>query len=178
MTITSPASTVFAQRLREIREARGMSRPQLARLMTERGRPMTKLALHRIENGDRKVSLDEAIAFAETLRAALAALLSPAEGTYLALTDKHAVDGAGLRQWLVTGHAVEAWPVTPVAEDREHLDAMLRKALAAYAIALVDAGRVDDLAGAQAAIDAIEAALKRHHQALAQMEKEVATDAG
>jgi len=165
-----PPSEVFAERLREVRAARGMSRPALARRMTEVGRPMNKLALLRIEKGDRKLSLDEALAIAWILSAAPAHMISPPADEHVWITDEHGVDGGGLRHFLQTGFAVPAWPASPREEDRAELQLFLMRALTAHAAALVDAGRGGDKAGAQAAVSAIEAALERHRKALAEIE--------
>jgi transcriptional regulator with XRE-family HTH domain len=70
-------SEVFAVRLRETRKARNLSQTELARRMTNAGRPMSKEALLRIENGTRGLSLDEAIALIAVLFAVPPHLLTP-----------------------------------------------------------------------------------------------------
>ena len=151
----SAPSVVFAKRLRVIREDRGKSRPQLARELTDAGRPMSKLALLRIENGDRKLSLDEALALAQILYVAPAHLLTPTEGELVWLTNGVGLEGQELRDFLLTGQPVQAWPETPIEEDVASLELILEGALAAYAVALVDAMRGGDRAGAKAAVDAM-----------------------
>lgn len=170
-------STVFARRLRETRDRRNLSQTDLAVLLADAGRKMSKPALLRIESGERKVSLDEALAFAWALQASPANLLSPDEGAMLALTEKAAVDGDALRHWLVTGQAIPAWPADPDADDRANLDEILKSALTAYSVAMVDASRAGDKAGAQAAADAIVAAVERHRGALARIAEKAATHA-
>ena len=58
---------VFRRRLREVREARGVSQYDLVRELRALGYPMRQPAITRIERGQRKVSLDEAVAIAAAL---------------------------------------------------------------------------------------------------------------
>jgi transcriptional regulator with XRE-family HTH domain len=164
-------SEVFAERLRETRNARAMSQTQLAEEMTQQGRPISKAALLRIEKGTRGLTLDEAVALAATLFAAPANLLNPPEGSRLALTDNQAVSGDALRNWLLTGNPILAWPAAPTSEDRATLRVTLEQDLAQYARALIDAGRAGDKAGSQAAIDAITAAIARHNNAVDEIQR-------
>jgi transcriptional regulator with XRE-family HTH domain len=137
-------SEVFAKRLREMRKARGLSQAELAQLMTERGTPMNKAALLRIEKGERGLSLDEALAFAAVLNAAPAHLLSPRGEESVWLTDDMAVDGEGMRAWLL--HGFEFIATASNYHRGEHAKA-LERVVVAHAQALVDAVRGDDKAG-------------------------------
>jgi hypothetical protein len=139
--------------------------------MTDVGRPLSKLAIFKIENGERKITLDEALALADVLAVAPAHLLTPIDDEFVWLTDKAGVDGDGLRHFLLTGQGIPAWPKSPQREDEEELRLFLERALTAYGLALVDAGRGGDRAGAQAAVDAMTAAVDRHRQALAQINR-------
>src|SRR5688500_4231713 len=96
-------SEIFAARLRETRKARDLTQTELAQLMTDAGLPLSKPALLRIENGERGLSLDEAIALSAVLYAVPAHLLTPPDDGIVALTDKLGVDGEGLRAWLLHG---------------------------------------------------------------------------
>jgi len=141
-------SELFAARLKETRKARGLSQTELARRMTEGGRPMSKPALLRIEKGERKVSLDEALAFASVLWAVPANLLSPAGDDLVMLTDRTGMDGGALRSWLIHGN-----PFTGAPDEGEGTD--LARAALLIAQALVDANRVGDTDGKQHAVNAI-----------------------
>lgn len=160
------ASEVFALRLRETRRARDLSQSEVARRMTEAGRPMGKASLLRVENDTRGPTLDEAFALAQVLFAATANLLSPPEGALVALTDKVAVDGGGLRNWLLTGVGIPVWPEAPRDEDRGTLRVWFEDAVTAHAVALADAYRARDKAGIRAAVEAILASVGRYEQAL------------
>jgi transcriptional regulator with XRE-family HTH domain len=142
-------SEVFATRLRETRKARGFSQTELAQQMTEQGQPMSKAALLRIENGERGLSLDEALAFAAVLYAVPAHLLSPPDDAIVRLTDKLGVDGEGLRAWLVHGYEFIA---TASDYHRGERAKSLEKIVLANAQALVDARRGKDKAGEVAAL--------------------------
>ncbi len=78
-TATTPGET-FRHRLREAREARPMSQRGLAARLTELGLPMSQAAVTRIERGDRKCSLDEAVAIAAALDVAPMHLFLPIDG--------------------------------------------------------------------------------------------------
>jgi len=158
-------SKVFAQRLRETREARGLSQSELAQMLTDRGRPMNTTALLRVESGERKLSLDEAIALADVLQAAPANLLSPPDGSYVALTDNKGVDGDGIRNWLLTGVGIVVWPEPARAEDETKLRAWLDRELERGAVALADALRGHDKSGIKAAGGAILGAVEKYRKA-------------
>ena len=165
-----PASKVFAQRLRETRRNRDLNQTELAAMMSEAGRPLSKAGLLRIENGDRGISLDEAIALAFSLRAVPANLLSPPEGAVVELTAKAAVDGGGMRNWLVAGDPILAWPATPRDEDRDALAEILMRKVTYAATGMLDASRANDQAGMRAGLDAITNAIDKHRGALQQIE--------
>ena len=97
-------------------------------------------------------------------------LLSPPDGTPLALTDKMGMDGEGLRAWLITGDPVGAWPETPREEDRAALDKILEDTLSMLAQGLVDANRGKDTSGVKALYLAMEQAVDRHRTALRAIE--------
>ena len=168
MTSKLVPSKVFGSRLRETRKARRISQTALAQRMTDVGRPLDKAAVLRIENGERRLSLDEAIAFASVLNAVPANMLTPPDDEFLAVTDNVAIDGEALRSWLVTGSALPGWPqhMPGTPEDRLRLDALLEDRVAAYAQALVDADRAADLAGTKAAVIAIRGAVLEHRAAI------------
>jgi transcriptional regulator with XRE-family HTH domain len=153
-------SEVFSTRLRETRRARGMSQRALADAVTAAGRRMNKVAVSRLEKGpsERGVSLDEALALAYVLGGAPAHLLSPPEGELVALTDQAAVDGAGLRNFVMFGDPLLASPEGQRAADRMRLVF----AIEGYAQAIIDAKRGGDEAGRIAAAEAIQQAIETH----------------
>ncbi len=148
-------SDVFASRLRETRLARGLSQTELANRMTEAGRPLSKAALLRIETGQRGLSLDEALALAQLLQIAPAHLLSPPDGARVMLTEKAGVDGAGMRNWLLFGDPLLLTPEGRRSKSRTRMALTVE----AFALAITDAKRGGDRAGADAARAALEAAV-------------------
>jgi transcriptional regulator with XRE-family HTH domain len=161
---TMRPSEVFAGRLRETRQARGLSQAELARRLTDAGRPMSKAALLRIESGERGLSLDEALALAHGLNAVAAHLLSPPNGAFIALTDSFALDGSGLRDWLRYG--LWSWEPAPDEGHREGERANLEATLARLAVALTDAVNGNDKAGMKDVSWAIVETVRQHPEAL------------
>jgi transcriptional regulator with XRE-family HTH domain len=152
-------SEIFATRLRETREARGgKSQGEVAKMMRDEGRPMSKGAVLRLEKekpepGEGRVlSLDEAIAFAAVLNVSPAHLLSPRGDEKVGLTDKRAVDSAGLRAWLLHGYEFVA---TGSEYQRGERAKELERVVLAHAQAFVDAARGDDEAGKLDALKAL-----------------------
>jgi transcriptional regulator with XRE-family HTH domain len=152
-------SEVFAARLREVRNRRGLSQDALAQQMTDSGRPLSKAALLRIEKGKgfeeggRGLLLDEALALAVTLNAAPAHLLSPpGDGGYVMLTDKLGMDADAVRDWLTLG--LVGFEPAPESQRQDRARARFQERMAQLAVAFIDAGR-SDRAGAQAVLDAI-----------------------
>jgi transcriptional regulator with XRE-family HTH domain len=67
----------FAQRIRAFREALGMSAQAVADRLAEQGCPeITRAALSKIENGDRRVTLDEAVALCKAFDVSIAEAVS------------------------------------------------------------------------------------------------------
>ncbi len=145
-------SEVFAARLRETRRARGFSQTELAHTMTERGRPLSREALLRIENGERGLSLDEALALAAVLYVAPAHLLSPPDDGIVWLTDTQGVDGEGIRAWLLHG---DEFVATASEYQRGERAKAVGRAVLAHATALVDAQRGNDKAGVRVQLAAL-----------------------
>jgi transcriptional regulator with XRE-family HTH domain len=164
-------SEVFATRLRETRRARDLSQAELARRMTEVGRPMSKAALLRIENGERGLSLDEAIALTRILHAVPAQILTAPDGTLTALTGHESVDGGGMRNWLMYGEPVLAFSIAidlEGTEPRAVLRGRLESDITHHALALADAARANDKAGITAAGEAIVRAVHTYQEATEQ----------
>jgi transcriptional regulator with XRE-family HTH domain len=162
-------SEVFAQRLRETRKARGWTQAELAEQLNQRGIPMNRDALMRIERGARSVSLDEALGLAQCLYAVPALLLTPPEGRHVAIAPNMGLaiaDGDEVRDWLTTGVNV-LLPRVQGSGAHPALDASFKNTLAILAQALVDAARAGDQAGQRAAVKAIAKAVLDHDAAVA-----------
>lgn len=69
---------ITRKRVREERERQNLNLAALARRVTALGRPMSTLAVQRIEEGARRVDVDDLIALALALDIAPIALLAPA----------------------------------------------------------------------------------------------------
>jgi transcriptional regulator with XRE-family HTH domain len=152
-------SEVFIARLREMRDVRGLSQAELARRMTAAGRPLGKLALMRIESGERGLSLDEALALAALLNVAPAHLLTPPDdGQMVWLTANLGVDGEEMRNFLRFGH--------PLSRTPERLSSELEELALATARALVDATHGNDQAGKQDALRALGLIVLAHRDAM------------
>lgn len=148
-------SAVFAQRLREMRKARGLSQTQLSEMLTKHGIPLNRAALLGIEKQSRRVTLDEALAITAVLNAVPAYMLTPPDGSWVELTANYATDGSGLRQFLQQGFPWNVDPVPAEALEDAERDRFVLK-LAALARGLDDAARVvRDRAAIKDAVQAI-----------------------
>jgi transcriptional regulator with XRE-family HTH domain len=78
-----PVNEVLALRLREARQARGVSQAVTVRELEGRGRHMLRSTLAKIELGARDTSVPELIALAEALDVSPAFLLTPPPGQQL-----------------------------------------------------------------------------------------------
>jgi transcriptional regulator with XRE-family HTH domain len=67
----------FARRVRELREALGLSQIQLATTLTLKGVKIDPTSITRLEKGTRGVRLDEAVAIAEVLDRTVDEMLRP-----------------------------------------------------------------------------------------------------
>jgi transcriptional regulator with XRE-family HTH domain len=68
----------FARRLREVREAAGMTQQDLADLMRSTGNKIHRSTIGKIECGGRTVTIGEAVQLAAYLEVDLAGLVAPA----------------------------------------------------------------------------------------------------
>ncbi|MGZ4394536.1 MAG: helix-turn-helix domain-containing protein [Gaiellaceae bacterium] len=159
---------VFASRLPEIRRTRGVSQAELARLMTDQGRPLDKQAVLRIENGRRGLALDEALAICELLLVAPAHMLTPPEGSDIWLTEGRGLRENEVRNWLLFADPLL---ITPKGR-RTRLRVTLAHAIEVYAQAIVDAKNGGDDAGKKQAIDALEAVILNHNKEMGRIAPE------
>ncbi|WP_406462338.1 helix-turn-helix domain-containing protein [Streptomyces sp. NBC_01622] len=72
----------MAENLLELRKARGQSTLKLSAAMEELGQPVPASGITRIEKGDRRVDVDDLVAFALALNVSPNALLLPARWDY------------------------------------------------------------------------------------------------
>ncbi|MGW3571657.1 helix-turn-helix domain-containing protein [Streptomyces sp. NPDC000941] len=72
-----PSGEQVRRNVTRVREARGWDKKELARRVTELGRPMPELAVGRIEAGTRRVDVDDLVALAVALGVNVSALLLP-----------------------------------------------------------------------------------------------------
>jgi transcriptional regulator with XRE-family HTH domain len=102
----------LARRVAYERERRGWSPGGLARLMTKAGCPMNQSSIWKIENGEprRKITVDEAIAFAKVFETTLEELLTP--------PDLIAQTAAAERALRLLGHYGERFEAAAIALAR------------------------------------------------------------
>lgn len=168
---TWKASAVFSMRLREKRRDRGLSQRELAKRMTEAGRPLSKTSLQGIETGGRGLRLDTAIALAAELYAPPAKLLCPPNGATVQLTGKRFVDGDGMQNWLRTGWAIRVAPLKPRGEDLPLLEANFERGMTRHAAALLDSIKAKDDTGKGAALKAIADLMDGYRQTVLDHER-------
>jgi transcriptional regulator with XRE-family HTH domain len=72
-----PTGKTVAERIKDLRKQRQMQQSDLARRMTELGRPMAASAISKIETGERRVDVDDLMAFAVALDTPPHRLLMP-----------------------------------------------------------------------------------------------------
>ncbi|WP_338146201.1 helix-turn-helix transcriptional regulator [Streptomyces boncukensis] len=72
-----PSGEHVRRNVTRVREARGWDKKELARRVTELGRPMPELGIGRIEAGTRRVDVDDLVALAIALGVNVSALLLP-----------------------------------------------------------------------------------------------------
>jgi transcriptional regulator with XRE-family HTH domain len=72
-----PTGEAAAERVRELREAKGWTYKELSDRLTKHGRPIPSLGLRRIENQDRRIDADDLTALAVVLGVSPVSLLLP-----------------------------------------------------------------------------------------------------
>jgi transcriptional regulator with XRE-family HTH domain len=140
---TMQASDVFRLRLRDLRAARGMTQADLAVRMRATGNPMSMTAIQKVEAGQRGISLDEAFALTEALQGVPSYMLTPPGDKLIRLSEGLATDGAGLRQWLVSGLPFRSKQDPPSEIEDDVRSERLEANLVRLARGLIDATRID-----------------------------------
>lgn len=99
---SNEAGENFRLRLPDARKARGFtSQAQLAERLTTLGYPIHETSIARIESGERKVSLDDALMITAVLGCQLAHLLAPADGpANISLSSRLSFTAAIVRDWI------------------------------------------------------------------------------
>jgi transcriptional regulator with XRE-family HTH domain len=162
---TLPPSVVFGLRVQERRRGRGLTQAELAQRLKAKGYLIEQSGVSEIETGKRKggVPLELAFAIAEVLQAVPAHLLTPPGDKRIRLSESFAIDGPGLRRWLISGLP---W-TTARASDQPAPEEVagdvaweqFRDNLARLAFAFADATRIDRdaaNAAAQAIVDEVK----------------------
>lgn len=99
--VPGPFGGYVAQNVRRLREEQGLSLAQLSARLAEVGRPILSSGLHRLENGRRRVDVDDLAGLALALGVAPVSLLLP-HTTHgeLAITDVLSADARGAWEWV------------------------------------------------------------------------------
>jgi transcriptional regulator with XRE-family HTH domain len=96
----SDVEEFFRLNLPEARKDRDLTQAQLAREMVRFGYPTTTTVIARIESGERKVTLEEAIVITTVLGCQLAHLIAAPSANKIRITKKVTVTAAQFRDWL------------------------------------------------------------------------------
>jgi transcriptional regulator with XRE-family HTH domain len=112
-------SQVFAERLRETRQARGLTLDALEDRMRRVGFPISRRRLWELEHSRCRLSLDEAFALTEALGGVLANMLIPPPDKLVRLGGGLATDGASARKWMASGlpYRSRQRPAPEIARD-------------------------------------------------------------
>lgn len=136
-----PTGEAVRKNIRRIRDDCGMSGPELSDGLKRLGRPIPPLGISRIENGQRRVDVDDLAAIAVTLGVSPSALLMPArteDGAEVQASDLVEITGwskpitarvvwewleaaAPLIQGTLTSFVERTWPVW----ERERFNAQI-----------------------------------------------------
>jgi transcriptional regulator with XRE-family HTH domain len=97
-------SQVAAERIRALRKRHGWTQRQLADRLAELGSPVDRVAIAKIELGQRGLPLDEAFVFALALDVAPINLFLPIEEEDVQVASRTVASSATLRDWFVGKH--------------------------------------------------------------------------
>lgn len=111
-----PVSRHVVENIRRLREGKGWSYPRLSEEMTRAGRPILSTGLHRLENGKRRIDVDDLTGLALALDVSPITLLMPftARGT-AELTPEVTADALDAWDWM-RGLRPLPWSIEQMAE--------------------------------------------------------------
>lgn len=94
-------SEVFASTMRDVRGRRGWTQEQLEEVLVALGHPLDRTVIARIESGERKISLDDALAISAALAVAPVHMFTPrASGEKVALGASLRAPAGKVRRWV------------------------------------------------------------------------------
>jgi transcriptional regulator with XRE-family HTH domain len=93
-------SEVFRRRLREVRQAKGWTQPELAEALAGAGVDLNEFVITRMESGKRRVSLDEAVALAAVLGPSLLHMVVPLDNSKVHLAPRLPAQAVDARAWV------------------------------------------------------------------------------
>jgi transcriptional regulator with XRE-family HTH domain len=101
---TQSMAEVVRHRIRDKRQAQGLTQAEVARRMTIAGAPLSGDMVSKIETGVRSVTVEELAAFAAVLGVPLVKLMSPLDGErHMRVTSGYAIESSEVGNWVVWG---------------------------------------------------------------------------
>lgn len=114
-----PSGDTVRANIKRVREDNGLSQSELSVRMRDLGRPIPPLGIHRIENGDRRVDVDDLVAIAVALEVSPTTFLLPNSHDRSELVTATGLSrtypAKALWDWMRMDHFVEP-PVSGVAQ--------------------------------------------------------------
>lgn len=106
--VPGPTGKHVFENVKRLRAEKRLSLAQLAELLAEAGRPIRTTGLHRLENGKRRVDVDDLVGLAEVFGVSPMALLSP----HAAQSDLTRITDDSVASWEALREALSGWSVT------------------------------------------------------------------
>lgn len=117
-----PVGEALTRNLKHLREARHLRLDDLADLLAQAGRPLSKTTLSQIETGGRRVDVDDLVAIALALRVDIADLLASASTSRFRDDVEHAeAELAALRRQWGAFTKAQSLVTAPRAPEAEHV---------------------------------------------------------
>lgn len=98
--VTGPTAQRTAENIERIRKARGLNQRDVSARLKEIGRPMLPTVVSKIERGERRIDVDDLIAFALALNVSPVALLMPNEWSDAQVALTPAVEVSARTAWM------------------------------------------------------------------------------
>jgi transcriptional regulator with XRE-family HTH domain len=128
-------SQVASERIRSLRKGRGMTQLQLAERLTALGSPIDRVAVAKLENGQRGLPLDEALLFALALDVAPINLFLPLDDEDIQIAPKVVVPLAAARRWVAGTRPLDAQDQRVYYTEVPEKDFLAQRLLAARQLA-------------------------------------------
>ncbi|MFD3503721.1 helix-turn-helix domain-containing protein [Streptomyces sp. NPDC058678] len=145
---SGPTSAQVARNIERVRKARQLKQKDVSDRLRKAGRPLLATVVSKVERGERRIDVDDLVAFALALNVSPLALLLPPRGNgnpYIPLTDGVTATLAEAWDWATGVHALPERPGEKASQEKQEAYELLSHSQEQRYVKRKPAGRAVDV---------------------------------